>query len=180
MSWLDYALIAGIIIWVMVPPAYDPAIRWKERNERRRGRRSAISDACAIGAHCAPLTPSEEDQDADQEAPQDGCVLKSRNIDFRLIREVQAGKSTVDLQGNHALVNDVVWQQIGPLCLLSCSEFVEPFGHRFTGHNVFGFKAQAGQDSVETVAPDFFVEYGPSKGIQIDRCKNRHLQEFLN
>lgn len=37
MSWLDYALIAGIIIWVMVPPAYDPAIRWKERNERRRG-----------------------------------------------------------------------------------------------------------------------------------------------
>ena len=36
MSWLDYTMIAGIIIWVLIPPAYDPAIRWKERNERRR------------------------------------------------------------------------------------------------------------------------------------------------
>ena len=36
MIWWEYALIAGIVAWIALPPRYDPAIRWKERNERRR------------------------------------------------------------------------------------------------------------------------------------------------
>jgi len=36
MNWLDVALIAICIGLVVLPPKYDPAIRWKERNERKR------------------------------------------------------------------------------------------------------------------------------------------------
>ena len=36
MDWLGYALIAGAVVLVVLPPKYDPAIRWKERNEAKR------------------------------------------------------------------------------------------------------------------------------------------------
>lgn len=39
MSWLDAALLAVVVILVILPPKYDPTIRWKERNERMRGDR---------------------------------------------------------------------------------------------------------------------------------------------
>jgi hypothetical protein len=34
-DWLGYALGAIAIICVLLPPKYDPAIRWKERQEGR-------------------------------------------------------------------------------------------------------------------------------------------------
>lgn len=36
MDWLGYALIAVVVVLVVLPPKYDPAIRWKERNEAKR------------------------------------------------------------------------------------------------------------------------------------------------
>lgn len=36
MGWLDYALAAIIAFCIFCPPKYDPAIRWKERNESKR------------------------------------------------------------------------------------------------------------------------------------------------
>ena len=36
MDWLGYALIAVVVVLVVLPTKYDPAIRWKERNEAKR------------------------------------------------------------------------------------------------------------------------------------------------
>lgn len=36
MNWLDVALIVACIGLVLCPTKCDPAIRWKERNERKR------------------------------------------------------------------------------------------------------------------------------------------------
>lgn len=36
MSWIEIALLSAVVIIVLLPPKYDPAIRWKERNERKR------------------------------------------------------------------------------------------------------------------------------------------------
>ena len=36
MGWIGYALIAVVVVLVVLPPKYDPAIRWKERNEAKR------------------------------------------------------------------------------------------------------------------------------------------------
>lgn len=39
MSWLDWVL-AGIVVALVVCPAkFDPAIRWKERNEAKRDKK---------------------------------------------------------------------------------------------------------------------------------------------
>lgn len=38
MNWLGYTLIVVCVVLVLLPPKYDPAIRWKERNERKRER----------------------------------------------------------------------------------------------------------------------------------------------
>ena len=36
MSGIELALLAVVVVFVILPPKYDPAIRWKERNERKR------------------------------------------------------------------------------------------------------------------------------------------------
>lgn len=36
MGWLGYALVAVVVVLAVLPPKYDPAIRWKERNEAKR------------------------------------------------------------------------------------------------------------------------------------------------
>lgn len=33
---IGYALAGIVVILILLPPKYDPAIRWKERNERKR------------------------------------------------------------------------------------------------------------------------------------------------
>lgn len=38
MSMIEAALLAVVVIIVILPPKHDPAIRWKERNERIRKR----------------------------------------------------------------------------------------------------------------------------------------------
>lgn len=38
MSGLNVLLLVVAVVLVILPPKYDPAIRWKERNERRRKR----------------------------------------------------------------------------------------------------------------------------------------------
>ena len=38
MTWLEVVLVILCVVLVVLPNAYDPAIRWKERNERRKGR----------------------------------------------------------------------------------------------------------------------------------------------
>ena len=44
MDWLGYALIAVVVVLVVLPPKYDPAIRWKERNEAKHRNRSNAND----------------------------------------------------------------------------------------------------------------------------------------
>lgn len=39
MEFLTYALILACLVFVVLPPKWDLAIRWKERNERRRAER---------------------------------------------------------------------------------------------------------------------------------------------
>ena len=36
MSGLAVLLLTVVVVIVILPPKYDPAIRWKERNERKR------------------------------------------------------------------------------------------------------------------------------------------------
>lgn len=36
MSWIEIALIVACGVLTLIPPKWDPLIRWKERNERRR------------------------------------------------------------------------------------------------------------------------------------------------
>lgn len=36
MDWLEIILAVVCIGLIILPPKYDPAIRWKERNERRK------------------------------------------------------------------------------------------------------------------------------------------------
>ena len=35
-TWWEWALIGASIVLTLLPPKYDPAIRWKERQERKR------------------------------------------------------------------------------------------------------------------------------------------------
>lgn len=35
MTWLETILVAFCAVLVMLPPKWDPAVRWKERNERK-------------------------------------------------------------------------------------------------------------------------------------------------
>ena len=35
-DWIMWVLIAICVVIVVLPPSWDPAIRWKERNERKR------------------------------------------------------------------------------------------------------------------------------------------------
>ncbi len=36
MTLLDIASVAVVVALIFCPPKYDPAIRWKERNERKK------------------------------------------------------------------------------------------------------------------------------------------------
>jgi hypothetical protein len=38
MTWGDIVLIVIVVVLIVLPPRWDPAIRWKERQERRAGR----------------------------------------------------------------------------------------------------------------------------------------------
>lgn len=38
MNTFEFLMWGAICVLVILPPKYDPAIRWKERNERRLGR----------------------------------------------------------------------------------------------------------------------------------------------
>lgn len=38
MNWLETILFILCLALVLLPPDYDPLIRWKERNERKKGR----------------------------------------------------------------------------------------------------------------------------------------------
>lgn len=40
MTWLDVVLLIVGVMLVVLPPRYDPAIRWKERILRKRSGRS--------------------------------------------------------------------------------------------------------------------------------------------
>jgi hypothetical protein len=36
MGWFGYLVLAVVVACILCPPKYDPAIRWKERNESKR------------------------------------------------------------------------------------------------------------------------------------------------
>jgi hypothetical protein len=36
MHWFEWLLLGIVMILIFLPPKYDPAIWWKERNERKR------------------------------------------------------------------------------------------------------------------------------------------------
>lgn len=39
MNWLQVILLVICIALVVIPPKYDPSIRWKERNEEKKRNR---------------------------------------------------------------------------------------------------------------------------------------------